>query len=384
MENERMKPIEAYLPESHVSIRQHIENRQVELGVSLESRRAVYLDTKYWILLRNAALEGHNSDIARLLDLLRAGRRRGLLFCPIEENVVVEVLKQSDVSTRNATAELIDEMSDGVALIPGDVRAETELAHLVHKYSGTPKPKSIHHYVWTRLTYALGTSIPDLSSMNPSIDPAFELAMQKSFFDFAWSMPLARVLRERPNLRPEELDFDDVALKINEGNARHAGDIRTFAQTYSAEVRGLVDLIAEGANDLVFSVARQKGVDLSRPTDAERRTAVNQFKNLFAIILEKARARKELRTIHILASLFASVRWNKGQKIEGNHIYDFQHAAAALGYCNVFLTERSLATMVSQKHLALEDMNGCEVHWKPGAAADCIRRIVDHVEPEKQ
>lgn len=372
-----MKSIEDYLPDSHIDIQQHIECRQLELGASLERKCAVYLDTKFWILLRDATLNRSDSDIGgRLLEFLRAGRRRDLLFCPIEENVVLEVLKQGDASTRNATAELIDELSDGVALIPGDLRAETELYYLVHKYSGNPKPQSIRRYMWTRLTYVLGSALPSLSSVDPSINPVFELAIQKAFFDFAWSMPLAKLLREQPDLRPHDLDLGHVAARINEGNARHAGNLRTFAQTYSAEVRGLIDLAAEGANDIVFSVARQQGVDLAKPTERERRTAVDQFKNLFAIALEKGKARKDLRTIHILASLFASVRWNKGQKIEGNHIFDFQHAAAALGYCDVFLTERSLATMVSQKHLALDVISGCEVHWRPDTAVECIWRIV--------
>ncbi|MBY3386305.1 hypothetical protein [Rhizobium laguerreae] len=370
-----MKPIEDYLPQSHIDIQQHIESKRVELGASLESKRAVYLDTKFWILLRDTSLSRSLDDTTRLLELLRTGRREELLFCPIEENVLVEILKQSDASSRNATADLIDELSGGVALMPGDSRVETELAHLVHKYSGNPKPQPIQRYMWTRLTYVLGTTIPNLSSINPSIDPSFELAMQKSFFDYAWSMPLAKLLREQPH--PLAHDLEGVAAKINQGNALHAGELRNFAQTYSAEVRGLVDLVAESANDIVFSVARQQGVDLAKPTEEERRTAINQFKNLFAIVLEKAKARNDLRTVHILASLFASVRWNKGQKMEGNHIYDFQHAAAALGYCDVFLTERSLATMVSQKHLALETINGCEVHWQPKAAVNCIRRLVE-------
>ncbi|WP_461509508.1 hypothetical protein, partial [Rhodopirellula baltica] len=73
------------------------------------------------------------------------------------------------------------------------------------------------------------------------------------------------------------------------------------------------------------------------------------------------KARGELPSIHIYASLHASLRWNKGRKLRANDLYDFQHAIAALGYANLFLTEKPLQVMVTERHLALDKLYDCRV-----------------------
>lgn len=65
----------------------HVENRVVALGRSLDGRAAIYLDTKFWIVLRDCAV-GRNSDPAAQELLVRLCKlvRDGEAFCPISES----------------------------------------------------------------------------------------------------------------------------------------------------------------------------------------------------------------------------------------------------------------------------------------------------------
>lgn len=82
-----------------------------------------------------------------------------------------------------------------------------------------------------------------------------------------------------------------------------------------------------------------------------------------------------LRTAHIYTCLHASHRWNKVQQFEGNDFYDFHHAQSALGYCDLFLTERPLRAMVTASHIALDKRYMCEVVATQDEALALLARL---------
>lgn len=49
--------IAAHLAYPEISLEKHVESRVVEVGQSLERRTAIYLDTKFWIVLRDCAAD---------------------------------------------------------------------------------------------------------------------------------------------------------------------------------------------------------------------------------------------------------------------------------------------------------------------------------------
>jgi hypothetical protein len=156
-----------------------------------------------------------------------------------------------------------------------------ETGYALTKILSRSRPQPIEHYMWTRLPFTLGPMVPKLSAVDPTVSPASELAMQKSFVDFAWNMPIGKFLDGQPYAETGEYDFDETAAKINDGNARFVGEAKSFAKTYNSEVRGLFDLVGERANEVLGCVARQQGIDLPEPSEAERRDTVNEFKKLF-------------------------------------------------------------------------------------------------------
>jgi hypothetical protein len=126
----------------HVSIDEYVRSRQLALAQSILPKQRVYLDKKFWILVREAAMGRRVHETAnRLLDGLRLRAGRGEIVCPISESLFMELMKQSDLETRRATAQVIDELSAGVTLIPNDRRIATEIAHYIYSLAG----RSVHH-----------------------------------------------------------------------------------------------------------------------------------------------------------------------------------------------------------------------------------------------
>jgi hypothetical protein len=75
------------------------------------------------------------------------------------------------------------------------------------------------------------------------------------------------------------------------------------------------------------------------------------------------------RSIHLEALFHAAMRWNRTQKIVANGLYDFHHAEAALGYCDVFLKDGPMHTPLNQGHLAIKRDFSCHIISSLGEAA---------------
>ena len=314
-----------------------------------------------------------------LLSLLREGASKGRVFCPISDSTFRELPKKADVKSREVTADLIDELSLGVTLIPYDLRAGTELAHFLHS-SVTPNDVlPLDQLVWSKLSYVMGFVHPS----GTPFDPAAELTMQKMFFDHMWTLSMREMVdrigdRALPN--PER--FDALAERLNELNTEHAGELHSFAQAYENEVHGILDIFIEVAIDIVSQMVQAKhgGGHLLSPE--QRKEEGRQLHSLLFAAFKKGRAKDALPSLHIPASLHAAIRWNRQQRLKANDFLDFKHATAALGYCDAFFTERPLRALVSASHIALDRRYGCDVVASPEEAVTYLRTILDPAEKE--
>lgn len=92
--------------------------KRLELGRELLSVKKIYLDTKFWLFLRDIRTERKvHEQLSLLLELLRTLVKDGLAICPISADTFIEVFKQTDSITRRATVEIIDELSKGIGLL---------------------------------------------------------------------------------------------------------------------------------------------------------------------------------------------------------------------------------------------------------------------------
>lgn len=356
-----MATIDEHRATSHISIDRYERARIVQLGRSLDNRTPIYLDTKFWILLRDAALSGGGQAAPEyeLLDLLSNLVARDRIFCPISESIFLELMKQSDRDSRVRTAKLIDDLSLGVALIPYDRRIATEIAHFLHSFHA--KGDTLHrlnHLMFSKLSYVLGVMHP----VPEQLDKATVLAIQKAFMDRMWLLPLTEMIEVIGAYPAEDLDNTRWANVINKGNARHADEIRSFEQTWDAEIRGVVEFCGDLIMDVVGSMAESQNVSPPTKGTPEYLSARSKFQNVVYHGLKKRpEVRKQWRSLYIEACLHAAFRWDKKRRFEPNDMYDFHHACAALGYCSAFFTEHGLKTVLSSPRLDLNKLFECRV-----------------------
>jgi hypothetical protein len=164
-------------------------------------------------------------------------------------------------------------------------------------------------------------------------------------------------------------EFDRLAVTLNAGKVQHAGEVTTFKKTYQAEAIGAVDFVMDRMRTVSDIAAREGG---SFPAAGSEEWVIQRErwrKQLF-VALQENEGRRQLPSLHILTCLHSAFRWDKSREFEANAFFDFHHAAAAIGYCQAFFTERSLRAVVTANNLALDRFHGCHIEsGVPGSTA---------------
>jgi hypothetical protein len=354
-----------------LSLEAYVKTKQLDAFARIEGRKRIYLDTKYWVLLREAML-GRNKDreIHDLLDALRDVVQRGIAFCPICEGTLSEILSQENNETRRGTAALVDELGLGIGLLEHEMRSNTEIACMLH--SDLPKERAYEcdQLVWTSSSYALGYVFPE----NTEFDSKTMLCVQKAFTDFLWDLPLAKLLESPPRRRQPSMGFSSLAHRLNEANALHQHELTSFEQTFRIESHGAIDHALPIAQQVMISrYLRANGNAV--PTDSESAQLESELRGFLFAVLYSSQAPQRMPTIHVNTSIHAFVRWNIGQQWEQNDFTDIRHAAAALGYCDAFFTERSLTGWLRHGELQLDKRYSCEVVYKVADALRVVREF---------
>lgn len=355
-----------------VTIDEYERRRVIELGEWVAARGRIYLDKCFWIHLRDARMRASGPlGAVDLLDALTAGVASGQLVCPISDALFLELMKQTDPATRGATAKLIDELSGGIALSPGPTRVATEVAHFLHASAGH-SAHPLEHLVWTKVPYVLGVQHP----MHAAFPDEEQVVIQKAFFDHLWEIPLSTMIETIGDTWPHASPYLDMADRLNRDNAAHAPSMKSFAQVYRDEINGVLELAAPIAVDVLRDMALETLGPRIQPSADEREEAARLCLGLLRAAVRKPVGRRALRTLQVGALLHAAVRWNRTQKLNANDLFDFHHAAAALGYCDAFLTDGPMHTLLKQRHLAIERDFPCRVMSSVEEAAAWVRRRI--------
>lgn len=340
----------------------HDYYRSLRLALSEQvlDRKIVYLDTKFWVLMRKGYLDPISYKLENeLLNLAIQLSSKQLCIFPISEDVFLEVIKQTDETTLNATVELIDKLSNGVSSISSEERIKLELLHYWYSISGR-SVYSTRQLVWTKLSYLMGMQqfeSPDLSIQD-------NLILQKSFIDQMWFLSLNQMISIVSKSNETKPDFNiKMANKLNDGKFEHSNEANSFNQMFLNEVGGMVDAYGDDLAEMMNYIHnKETGTSLSegRIENNSSQTKViigDVIYNLFRL----NKITMEMPSINILSSLHAAVRWDKLQKYQDNDFHDFRHATTALPYCDYFFTERRLMHLVTQKVLSFDKLYKCEV-----------------------
>lgn len=238
-----------------------------------------------------------------------------------------------------------------------------------------------------RLTISFGRSFRMYSALCTQLQrhstPIQNLPFKKLFFDHMWTIPLATIVQminDAPNA--EDLTLGDIATSLNAGITRHTSTILNFEQVWSDELRGVADLYADMAVEIVSDIDEKKGGQPSLRGTPQWEQCRSMCANLlFHALRSKTKTRLQLRTLYIEACLHAAFRWDKPRRFKGNDLYDFNHASAALGYCKAFFTEGPLRALIKSKNIALDQLYGCHIVADVPEAIAFLRTLSDDDTP---
>jgi uncharacterized protein (UPF0147 family) len=264
----------------------------------------------------------------------------------------LELLNQEDPGTRLATVRLMDELSLGVVIQNTPDRVRTELySFMVDTIDQGSIPDPPSQRVWLKVGHVLGTGVP----VSDGWTEQEQLAVQKSVADVLWSVTLEEMMTDTPLPRDLRGKAQEVADRISASSADHQDEMRSFKQVYLAEIAGFWDNYEHCIRETLEEVFREMTGNVEPIAREQANEQVRPWKNALHNIVKYNKVGNALPTAQVVSSLHAIVRWGKTRGFRGGDFADFHHAAAAVPYCDVFLTERFLAQVISAPPVSLAE-----------------------------
>lgn len=93
--------LDYHLQHPEISLERHFRSKALATADRVLARKIIYLDTRFWILLRDVCLGRSTAPLhQQMLDELRLLVSEGKAICPINADTLTELLKQRDKTTR--------------------------------------------------------------------------------------------------------------------------------------------------------------------------------------------------------------------------------------------------------------------------------------------
>lgn len=347
-----------------ISLKEYERLYRVLLARGMSTSKRIYLDTNYWIQMRNVAQGIACPIYEELFERIRRGVRSRQLTCVFHHSSFMEAAKQDRDSLR-LLASVIDEFTEGAAIAPIAELRENEARAYVARHLGFEYDDEIHR--WTRAARMFKSDLPKSKVDRNSEVPA---VVYKITLDYLLNLTLAEMLEElgdkvnryRHDYTPQLIaELERLkASRLSEGHSRSATRRVTFRDAIASAYRGCMRAFLHQ-------------VDSTVRIDTER--LLHQI---------EARAEKEfmegtlgrfLSTGRIEAELHADyLRDDPNHVLDENTLIDREHAVVAIPHCHAFFTERNLThKLVKVTGLAKE--YECEVVWQPTEAIAVIDKL---------
>ncbi len=366
--------LEHHRSNPEVSDAEHLAMLEYELAEEALGKTRIYLDLRYWIFLRDAALgEPQRSIHMDLLNGLAEGVESGRIVCPITDSVFFEIERQGETDRRLHSIQTINRLSKGIVIKNAVDRLHSEVIHFLSAITERSEPPAQPcRSVWVRPFCFLGT--PQIVG---GWSESEQLAINKALISYMWSRSVEDLLGENWIVADEEDDerFRDSARKITEYSARQQLQMRSFPQVLAAEVGGFVDSHRPDIFEAFQSFIRRHSSD-TVDTGASSVPEEEMCANIIYNAIKKKKTGVGLPLIRIVAGLRANIRWKRNRPFKFQDFFDIYHATAALPYCDIFLTERELETYCNERPLEFASSFATEVISDEGEALDAVSRIV--------
>ena len=104
-----MDALDYHLQHPEIDLDTYMRVKRLRLGQEVVARTRIYLDTRFWVCLRDVSMGRARSALhTEMLDLLRQLVVAGRVVCPISYSVFTEVMASEDqiLKTSRETARL--------------------------------------------------------------------------------------------------------------------------------------------------------------------------------------------------------------------------------------------------------------------------------------
>ncbi|WP_374950055.1 hypothetical protein [Mucilaginibacter sp.] len=339
-------------------IDQYIAEQSVAISEAIAGRKIIYLDLKYWILLRDGLNSGQETTTYKLANkLIELYESKKCIF-PVSEVVFWEMMKQYDKTSLLKTFQLVEKLSEGIAILSDKQRVKIEFSCWYSTNVATDKKLILNQFVWSKLPLISGylfyshkvEELPD--------------ALKMSFLDFVCHMPLS-VLIEQPQFSHSPFTGRDNVKLMNSDKEKYKHENKNRTEMFFSELWGVLDCFGDQFNEVIQELYQKMTWHL--PTAEEiANTDKTSWQKLIYQCFKLGKVTTQFPTAKITAALAGSMRWNKNRKYtDGNDTLDIMHAAIALPYCDYFFTERELHTIIGQEKL--DTLFQCQVESMPEA-----------------
>ena len=279
-------------------------------------KKKIYLDLKFWLELRKIVLKTNIPVYERLSELVSSGKA----ICPVSYPMTFELLKQSDLQTRRSTAQIMSDLSQGVAFKYSiyDISA-LEIQNTAH-FISTGEIRDLAQFCWTDYFGMIGIDeIIANDDQNDLVIRKYMLTMLSNI-NFADAIALLR--------------DEDISEYL--GETAHVKDLLNAGKKQNAQAytsyRELEDQEWIGAIRSIISLFPELNGVLSKVS------SLDQIRSL---------KRQLMPFLVAYSGLHASIRFDQKRQYKDNDDFDIEHGAYALGYFDVFLTEKSLGHLIA-------------------------------------
>jgi hypothetical protein len=324
----------------------------------LSRTRLLYLDTNYWISLRDAAVGKGTPSSNKLLLTLRAMVRSREMLCVSQLYSFLEIGKQDKASLR-VSADLLDELTEGVAIASPSDLLRLECAEFIKTTINRDVGQDL--CPWTKVGQIhrseLPTKMPGPISLatkeillKATVDACWNASFEYTFTQYGWDT------KTKLNADLDPQMFAQVAVR----KAKQLAKGFTRAQVRQSEFS---DMVSNKLNLIFTDLLRQWHIQHDFPDgigallydiQAAKNLAVSKFTDR-----SLGRLLPGLAVATDLYVLYEMDR-NSRKQLTTNEWFDSSHAAVALPYCNVFFTERGLAHRL-RKELKADVQYECKV-----------------------
>jgi hypothetical protein len=357
-----------------VSAREYFRQLTNALGESLSQRKKLYLDTRYWVFLRDAALgRAKRPEHNGILELLRKLVHDGVVVCPVSDVAFMELTTQSDDVTRAATGKLWDELSQGVALFAERDRVRYEFENFLRHPEAEQSGDMLARQVWTKAGYVLGLVVPT----NEAVPEDRLRVIQKASIDAGWETSFLELANESAAHLSSAQSFEDTAQKINAEMRQFQNEIPSFERAFLSECIGALSLHQTDISHILVELYEEGGNSLEEVTRSQfiefREKIVGMLVDGFRYKRDRMATRLPLLYVH--SACHAAIRMDVQRKFNGNFLRDLHHGVAGGTYHDAMFTERPLQVLLTSGNVAVDKIFGSKIFSREEDVLSYLRTL---------